>query len=84
MAERDAAVHAARALAPQLLVGLQPEVLLVVGDALGRVALVKADAVDLQERSELTHCFDPRSEAFAVLLASGPAAGTASRSRPPH
>src|ERR1700761_1930373 len=55
MAERDAAVHAAGALAAQLLGRLEAEVLLVVVDAGVRVALVEADPVDLEERSQLSH-----------------------------
>src|SRR6185312_11200668 len=53
--ERHAAVHAPRALAAQFGVGLQREVLVVIAHAAARVALVKADPVDLQECAELAH-----------------------------
>ena len=51
MAERDPAVHAAGALAAELLLALQPEVLLVVADPPARVSLVEADPVDLEKRA---------------------------------
>ncbi len=57
--EGHAAVHAARALATQLILALKPEVRLVVGDALLRVALVEADPMDLQKAPELTHSAPP-------------------------
>ena len=49
MAEGDPAVHAAGALAAELLGGLEREVLLVVAHAAARFALVEADPVDLEE-----------------------------------
>ena len=55
VAERDAAVHAPRTLAAQLVLRLKREVLIEIAHALVRVALVEADPVDLQERAELTH-----------------------------
>ena len=55
VAERNPAVHAPRALARQLLLGLELEVLVVVAHALTWVALVETDPVDLQECAELTH-----------------------------
>ncbi len=55
VAERDPAVHAASALAAQLILGLDQEVLLVIVHPLIRVSLVKADPVDLQESAELSH-----------------------------
>ena len=55
MAERHPAVHAPRALAAQLGLGLEREVLLVVAHAAAGVALVKADPVDLEECAELAH-----------------------------
>ena len=55
VAERHAAVHAAGALTPQLGLGLQREVLVVVVDAAARIALVEPDAVNREECSELAH-----------------------------
>ena len=55
MAERDAAVHAAGALPPELLLRLEREVLLVVVHAVIRVALVEADPMDLEKRAKLAH-----------------------------
>ena len=66
VAERDPAVHAPRALALQLGLRLQAEVLLVVVHALLRVALVEADPVDLQERAELAH-YAPTASRSAAL-----------------
>ena len=61
VAERHPAVHAARALAAQLGLGLQREVLVVVADAAAGVALVEADPMDLEERTELAHGMAKRS-----------------------
>jgi len=55
VAEGNAAVHAAAALAPQLVVGLGVEVLLVVAHPLLGVALVEAHTVDLDEAAQLAH-----------------------------
>ena len=55
VAERHAALHAARALRGELLVGPADQELLVVLRALGRVAVRDADALDLQEGPDLAH-----------------------------
>jgi hypothetical protein len=55
VAERHAAVHAARTLTAQLGLWLQREVLVVVAHPTDGVALVEADPVDLQKCAELTH-----------------------------
>ena len=55
VAERHAAVHAARALVLQLLRRALLQELLVVLDALLRVAVGEVRAVDLEEAAELAH-----------------------------
>ena len=55
MAERHAAVHAARALLTQLGDGARDRELVVVAHALERVALLDRRPVDPQEASELAH-----------------------------
>jgi hypothetical protein len=55
VAEGHATLHAAPALALELLLGLRVVVLLVVAHPLARVALVEAHAVDLDEAAELSH-----------------------------
>jgi hypothetical protein len=57
VAEGDAALHAARALRRQLLVGARDEELLVglPAHAFGRVLVGNAGTLDLQEGPELTH-----------------------------
>ncbi len=55
VAERHAAVHAARALLAQLRDRAREQELAVVVDALGRVALGDAVPLDLQEAAELAH-----------------------------
>ncbi len=55
MAERHAAIHAARALVAQDTLLGQPEVLVVVTHALLRVALLEADPLESQETAELSH-----------------------------
>ena len=73
VAERHAAVHAARALRGELLVGALDDELLVgvlAADALGRVVVGDPDALDLQEAAELAH--------QAAISCSEPAACSAS------
>ncbi len=77
MAERDAAVHAPRALARELVLGLEVEVLLVVGDADARIALVEADPLDPEERAELTH--QTPAPPSAAAIAATPPGGVAWR-----
>src|SRR6185503_20441701 len=63
VAERDAALHAARALRGELVVRATDEELLerpVALDAPGRVVVDDARAVDLQEAAELTHRAPPQ------------------------
>jgi hypothetical protein len=58
VAERNAALHAARALGGQLLVGARDQELavgVVALDALDRVVVGNADALDAQEGAQLTH-----------------------------
>jgi hypothetical protein len=55
MAERNAAIHAARALLAELLVGPHDEELLEVVDALGGRALSSRPAVVPQEATQLAH-----------------------------
>ena len=55
VAERDAAVHAARALLAQLLLGRRLEVLLVVAHALAGSRLSKPTRWILQEAAQLSH-----------------------------
>ncbi len=55
VAERHAAVHAARALLAQLLHGARQQELAVVVRALERIPLRDAVALDLQEAAELAH-----------------------------
>ena len=55
MAERDAALHAARALARRLVLGQDLVDLLEVGHALARIALRRRRTGDLQESAELSH-----------------------------
>ena len=55
VAERHAALHAARALVGELARGQRLHELLVVVHALGRRALGPVDAVDLEEAAELAH-----------------------------
>jgi hypothetical protein len=55
VAERDAALHAARALARRLVVGQDLVDLVVVRHALARIALRRGRARDLQESAELSH-----------------------------
>ena len=79
MAERDAAVHAARALLLQLGLGERELVLLEVVHALGDRALPARHAVDLQEAADLTHCSaaPPRRPVLGLLL--GGLVGAAAR-----
>ena len=79
VAERDAAVHAPRALPPQLLRRLKVEVLPVIVHALLGIALVEADPMDLQERAELSHGYSP-APGTAVATGIVPPAASASRS----
>ena len=55
MAEGDAALHAARALAAQLEQRQRPHELAHVVDALGGIALERLRARDLEEGAELAH-----------------------------
>ena len=55
MAERHAALHAARALLAQALDRQRVDELAVVADPLRRVALGLADPLDLEEAAELAH-----------------------------
>jgi hypothetical protein len=55
VAERDAAVHAARALVAERPVVGQLEVLPVVLDALARIALLEADPLEAEEGAQLAH-----------------------------
>ena len=76
VAERHAAVHAARALLAQLLVGRGEHELAVVVRALARVPLGDAVALDLQEAAELAH---QAATAGGAVSGEEPPA----RSRPP-
>src|SRR5262249_32690845 len=55
VAERDDALHAARALLCELAVGQRLHELAVVVDAVRRRALGRVDTIDLQEAAELAH-----------------------------
>jgi hypothetical protein len=55
VAERNPAVHAARALVAQRAVVRQREVLPVVVDPLGGIALLEADPLEAEERAQLAH-----------------------------
>ena len=55
VAERDAALHAARALLRELAFGQRLHELAVVVHALGRRALGRVDPLDLEEPPELAH-----------------------------
>ncbi len=65
LAERHAAVHAARALLAQRPVVGQREVLAVVAHALARVALLEADPLEAQEAAWVAHQAGTRSGGWA-------------------
>jgi hypothetical protein len=55
VAERDAALHAAGALLPELGNGKESDELAVVADALARLALVRLAPVEAEEAAKLAH-----------------------------
>ncbi len=63
MAERHAALHAARALVAQALDRQGVDELAVVGDPLRGIALRLADTLDVEEGAELAHLYAARSVA---------------------